>query len=97
MFLYFISFYLKFESDWYGKSYVLIIKGFEHHFAKSRNLKNQYRALQRKLNGKILLGLPTKVHRASMEMRLAGLHLQLKRVALEQNTRLAVSSRASDN
>jgi len=29
-----------------------------------------------------------------LKMRLAGLHLQLKRVAHEQNTRLAVSSRA---
>ncbi len=29
-----------------------------------------------------------------LKMRLAGLHLQLKRVAHEQNTRLSVSSRA---
>ncbi len=29
-----------------------------------------------------------------LKMRLAGLHLQMKRVAHEQNTRLAVSSRA---
>ncbi len=29
-----------------------------------------------------------------LKMRLAGLHLQLKRVADEQNTRLTVSSRA---
>ena len=35
---------------------------------------------------------PVEVYRASIETKFAGLHLQMKRVAHEQNTRLAVSS-----
>jgi hypothetical protein len=57
-------------------------------------IKLHYRALQHSMENFYREFPQLRCTKLQLKMRLAGLHLQQKRVTHEQNTRLAVSSRA---